>query len=577
MNEISIRTNLHNSPFFLLGATIHDDRRRIVELAEEKGLTLDSEICMKARGDLTNPRNRLAIEMAWLPGVTPTLAGELLDSLALPSNDANETSLSPTVHANRHGRLTLLQRRKQGKAISALAYANLIAASLELLTPEMDAELWSEWIVDFAIAVDEIDSEDTFCDINTDREISKFPAVIGLDLVETEISERRRLYTEVLTSALASFPTSKLVEVVTRATAAATDSGQNPAPLLIDELVDRYEMDANRFLQPEAENLQKLIKSINDAAYRNKNAIEPLVDQLEKMLRQWDTVAQPIQLSMKARGLEHDLSHGIAFSARSLAIDLFNKYDMLDTATRLTKTLQELFAELPEVVERLDADSDALDDIYSRRKEVVQRDAQWAREITYQGETETGPMFNKDTLRISPDGVDWQGRRMPLDSINWVRWGAVRNSVNGIASGISCTIALGDTRSQTQMVIHTKKEDVYDAFLERLGKAVFGRLIEEMLEALKLGERIQFGEAMVDDLGVTLHKRKLFGSERTYKRWEEVTHHSYNGALSIIAKNDKNAYANISYIDTPNAHVLEAVIRLSFKKWKGKLSGMIDD
>jgi len=35
------KTSLNNSPFYLLGATTRDDRRCIVELAEEKSLTLD--------------------------------------------------------------------------------------------------------------------------------------------------------------------------------------------------------------------------------------------------------------------------------------------------------------------------------------------------------------------------------------------------------------------------------------------------------------------------------------------------------------------------------------------------------
>jgi hypothetical protein len=43
-----------------LGVTTRDDRRRIVELAEEKSLELDHEVCQKARSDLTNPRTRLS-------------------------------------------------------------------------------------------------------------------------------------------------------------------------------------------------------------------------------------------------------------------------------------------------------------------------------------------------------------------------------------------------------------------------------------------------------------------------------------------------------------------------------------
>lgn len=63
-------TALNKSPFAVLGVTTRDDRRRIVELAEEKSLELDHELCQKARSDLTNPRTRLSAEIAWLPGVS---------------------------------------------------------------------------------------------------------------------------------------------------------------------------------------------------------------------------------------------------------------------------------------------------------------------------------------------------------------------------------------------------------------------------------------------------------------------------------------------------------------------------
>ncbi len=33
----------------------------------------------------------------------------------------------------------------------------------------------------------------------------------------------------------------------------------------------------------------------------------------------------------------------------------------------------------------------------------------------------------------------------------------------------------------------------------------------------------------------------------------------------------------MSFMEVPNVHVLEAIIRLSFKKWRGRLSGLLDD
>ena len=62
-------SKLHSTPFALLGVTSRDDRRKIVDQAEHKSLELNPDDCQRARSDLTNPRNRLTAEIAWLPGL----------------------------------------------------------------------------------------------------------------------------------------------------------------------------------------------------------------------------------------------------------------------------------------------------------------------------------------------------------------------------------------------------------------------------------------------------------------------------------------------------------------------------
>ena len=95
------KTALHQSPFAALGVTTRDDRRRIVELAEEKSLEMDHEICQKARSDLTNPRSRLSVEIAWLPGVSPRKASLLVDGLLHNPMAIREESGLPTLaHLN---------------------------------------------------------------------------------------------------------------------------------------------------------------------------------------------------------------------------------------------------------------------------------------------------------------------------------------------------------------------------------------------------------------------------------------------------------------------------------------------
>ncbi len=119
-------TALHRTAFCILGATTRDNRRRIVELAEDKNLTSDSEICIKARSDLTNPRSRLSAEVAWLPGLSPKRANAYC---ALLGQDIDYFMSS----AGSEG---------------PLVRANLIAAALELFDPEMEKDDWEKWILE---------------------------------------------------------------------------------------------------------------------------------------------------------------------------------------------------------------------------------------------------------------------------------------------------------------------------------------------------------------------------------------------------------------------------------------------
>jgi hypothetical protein len=341
-------TALHRTPFAILGVTTRDDRRRIVELAEEKSLELDHDVCQKARSDLTNPRNRLSAEIAWLPGVSPRKASQLVESLLQDPMAVREESGQPT-----------------------LAHLNLLAAAFEAVDGEHDADDLANFIQEVAYLADDLDPEDVLRDINEDRTVSGFPEVRALDQIEAELAERKRYYRSAIKDALDRLPPMTLIQVMTETVDGVTASGEDHAPELIDELVDSYEVETQGFLQKEAENVHKLIKAARDSASAGEAAVKPYVDKLDAVARNWDKVAQPIQLSAKARGIDHGASRDLAYEIRSLAIDLFNKHDMLAQSQRLTGLLQELFAEVPDVSERVEQDADALADISQRRNEAA--------------------------------------------------------------------------------------------------------------------------------------------------------------------------------------------------------------
>lgn len=532
-------TVIHRSPFAILGATTRDDRKRIVALAEEKSLELDYDACQKARSDLTNPRTRLNAEIAWLPGVSPRRACQLVESLLHDPMAIREEAGLPT-----------------------LAHLNLLAAALEAVNGEHDAEDLAAFIQEVAHLADDLDPAEIMRDINEDRAVSGFPEVRALDQIESELAERKRYYRNAIKDALDRLSPTMLVQVMTETVDSVTVGGEDHAPELIDDLVDSYEVETQEFLQKEAENVHKLIKAAREAAHSGEAVVKPYVDKLHAVARNWDKVAQPIQLSAKARGIKHEASSDLAFEIRSLAIDLFNEHDMLAQSQILTALLKELFSEVPDVSERVSQDADALTEIFQNRNQSAARRHEWADEITYRAEI--GKVF-KDTLSISPSGISWKGQNFPIESITRVRWGGVRHSVNGIPTGTSYTIAFGDRRSEA--VVELKKEDIYSAFVEKLWRAVGIRLLGEMLEALKAGRDLHFGDALLHDDGITLEKHRTFGAnEKVRCSWNQVNVWSADGSFCIAARDDKKTNVSISYINVSNTHIMEQAIRMAFKK-----------
>lgn len=350
--------SFYQNPFYLLGVTPRENRQRIIEMAEEKSLTLDSDICDRARSDLTNLRARVSAEIAWFPGLSPKRTVDLINIL----------------YQNPH----LIRNQN----LSALVKANLLSAAFKHLDPAMSTDDWVQWMLDLAYAIEEIDLEDIMRDINEDRSIAKMTEIKSLSVLEDEFSIHRRNYQETVIAALNRLTTLKLVDIITQAVELATEVGNQSAPSLLKDLIEGdYQSKTRKFIENEAGNVIKFVELIRKSAPKGEETVTALLDRMEQVLRKWDKVAQPIQVVMKSSGNEHDVSQKLAYEIRQLGVDLYNQHGMLNVVTRLTQILQEVFAELPEVVERLDQDSETLESL-SVQREQEERQKKWADDIT---------------------------------------------------------------------------------------------------------------------------------------------------------------------------------------------------
>lgn len=545
--------DLLQNPFHILTATPRDNHARIMDLADERSLLLDASECMAARLALTTPRKRLAAEAAWLPGIGPKRAAEVLSLLeSRPAEMLTEDKLLP------------------------VARANALAAALSRL-PEYRADNLAKWILEIAEAFEEIDPEKLKALINEERIVAGFPEVADNSAVEEEIQERRRYYRQVIKAALDNLASKELVEAVTDAVESATGIGEEDCPILIADLVDAYEVDAQEFLDREEENILALIEKLRSAVEADSadSVLEPMVNKLIQVVKNWDLVAQPIQVSTKSRGLDHDASIRVAKTLRSLAIYMFNEHGKLELCQQLTNMLQDVFAEVVEIAELTANDADTLDDLAEQRAQWIEgaqeRAEEWRKEITY--EAEVGAVF-KDTLRISPDGIEWKGRRWPLDSVTRVRWGATKHSVNGIPTGTFYNIVFGN--DSTKETINLRRKTTFDNFVERLWKAVGTRILTDYLAGLQAGKKYRFGSTVVSDTGMELQRTGFFsGGERVFCGWGELQIWNGPGLFCIGRKGDKKLTVGLSYQDEDNIHILEAAIRMSFKQGGNRLSTIL--
>lgn len=549
--------DLLKNAFNILNASIHDDRARLRELSDSQSLLDEPEQCIEALHVLTNPRKRLTAEMGWFPGIAPNSAAALL---------AQISSKEPEI--------------RDSYGLSQISKANILAAGMSRLST-CTISTAKDWINELAFTFERWSPEQICATINEDRNVSGFPQITDLDSIKDELRVRQNYYLKAIKCVLDKLPAKELVECVTQLIDSATDYGKHAAPLvLLSDMVDAYEVEAQAFFDHEENTIRDLVSKIEKAAANKQsdNIISSLVERLIDTVNNWDRVAQPIQVNAKGRGLEHEPSRRLAGDIRHLSILLFNSHGKIEFATRLTDMMQSVFAELYSVADIVSQDANTLCQIAADRKQYEQDEQKnkeaWRREISYS--TEFGLIF-KEKLSISPDGVLLKGQHWPLESIRCIRWGATKHTVNGFHTKTVFMIRVGNGYDFSQLEFN--RQDIFTAFTERLWKAVGVRLLFEQIDSWQKGRTLTIGGVEISDSGIKLDRTKFlfFRGERVLCPWPEVSIWNDAGSFCIGKSNDRSVCSMFSYQKLDNVHVLEAAIRLFFKSGKSKLSDLLKD
>src|SRR3546814_305972 len=288
--------NASDNPFAILKASTRDRKVRLNELADEAALYGDHDAAVNARNILSNPRTRLAAEVAWFPGLSPKRITLTLEHIA-------------------RGGYPVLD------GFNALSSANFLVEALDACSKGGPSEL-QEGIEALASCVEDIDVDDVLLAINEDRQAAGLPTVGDPSLVEAEIAERVKHYERTATAYLEDLPSMEMVAVYEGLISASTNDGEDVGHRLIDASINSYELKASSFLSEESDRIKGLIEKAKAAADRHvsEKRVRTSVNEIIDALRIWDRVAQPIQLAYKSCGMDHEESQNLDFTYRAWGI-----------------------------------------------------------------------------------------------------------------------------------------------------------------------------------------------------------------------------------------------------------------
>lgn len=535
--------NITDNPLHLLKASIRDNKSTLIDLSEDYSLINDDELGNKYVNELTSPRRRLSIEVAWLLGVGDVLIKDLIEHINDIQFTSNVANLNP------------------------LSKANLLASSVEK-QKQVSKELVISLVIELSKASKEIQSDEVQALINQERNYSRFLVVESLDDIESEIEIRNKYYKDTLINLIDKLPSIELVEVITRVAELDTDNGHKHCSNLIKEIISYYELKVQHFLIKEEDNIDTVL-TIIDSDLNNGVSDQLLsihVDELIRIVRNWDLIAQPIQLLFMSQGLPHERSSNLAHKIRNLNLILFNEHNHVELTQKLTNNLKDIFSEDFEFKERAEKDLSDIEGILEDRLLSEENDKKFAEEIIYQ--VEIGIAF-KDKFYINPEIVEWKGRVMNLSDITRLRWGAISSN-----TGTEYHVTFGSEKRTEEIV--TRKKSVFSNIIDRLWKTAGIDLLFQYMAILRNDENLSIGATIINDHGIILEKSHLFSkNEQDFLSWADIEIYNSNGNFIISKIGDRKMNCVLSYLDVDNVHVLESMIRMKFKMPGERLSDAV--
>jgi hypothetical protein len=544
---------LRKNPFYRINARVHHNRAKLLDLADTQCLVGDPEDASAALADLTNPRRRLAAEVAWFPGVSTSQVDVLLSMLKSPPQLLSGERMLPP----------------QGMARANLMAEGLLRLEHEDRTPSSVAV----WIMEISLAFENTDPDTLMMIINEERVTSCFPEVTDVSAVRGELNERRRYFRGVIASVLGEMSERDRLDAIMKVVRSSTGDGARQAPEVVFDMVDLYEVDSKSNIAQRERDLQFLMARIRDAVERGHSDfdIANLIGGILTDFRGWRQVSEPTHICARLRGLKSSRD-ALMNSASELGARLAS-LARPELASALAEGLRHVFADEWESLARQDEPEARAAEQTAPPQTAEPAPPRPAprEEILLETDVE---LILRERIRVSSEWIEWQGRRWDLASVTRMRWGRIPEASGDVRSVTSYRVYWGDDAGFASLDFINGRS--FEKLVRALWKAVGMKLLSRMLTFLRAGSSYRFGASTANDYGIELERHgSANADERVFCKWNEIVIMDEPGVLCLGKRDDNSLWADFKYLEEDNINLLENAVRMRIKRGCDTLSGLI--
>lgn len=379
--------DIYSNAFYITGASVTDNKRKIVSLCEDKLLFGDSSAINKAQEELLNPQKRLLAEITWFSDCSDEQIKKILTYFEELKTNPNKKHIYVDVdtgilinlktnYNKEHYENEERYRKWKKDGIASESDLNVFIKRLEFeksydkwvkegITTKSDLVKFNirfyslpyflmrkyDNLSDAIAPINEIflsfkclNKNTIKEEINKNREISFFPLLQETSGIEQALEMYRIELKKIFSLFFSENDINYAAEIAT-----SLMEKNKTTHLLLEDFMSEYEIFTVSSIEKiQDEIIGEIDRIIKDEAWRGSNLESYVNNILLPLVKSWDKIAQPLQLLARERGTVHHGSLLLGKSIRALALYCHNKAERTDLAITITNELKNIFAELPE-------------------------------------------------------------------------------------------------------------------------------------------------------------------------------------------------------------------------------------